>query len=81
MVWIRTVEEGEAEGILKSLYEGLRKQMGMVPNILKVFSLHPEAMRATMIMFQTLMYGPAPLSRAQREMIALVVSAINRCHY
>ena len=81
MAWIRTVEEGEAEGIVKSLYEGLRKQGGMVPNVLKVFSLHPEAMRATMGIFQTLMYGPAPLSRAQREMIALVVSAINRCHY
>lgn len=81
MAWIRTVEEGEAEGVLKSLYEGLRKAVGMVPNILKVFSLHPETMRATMTLFQTLMYGPAPLGRAQREMIALVVSATNRCHY
>lgn len=81
MAWIRTVEEGEAEGGLRTLYEGLQKQRGMVPNIMKVFSLHPEAMRATMQMFQTLMYGPAPLTRAQREMIALVVSAVNRCHY
>ncbi len=81
MTWIRTVGEGKAEGSLKSLYEGLRKQGGMVPNILKVFSLLPETMRATMVIFQTLMYGLAPLSRAQREMIALVVSAINRCHY
>ena len=81
MAWIRTGEEGEAGGLLKSLYEALRNQGGMVPHILKVFSLHPETMRATMGIFQTLMYGPAPLSRAQREMIALVVSAINRCHY
>lgn len=81
MVWIRTVEESDAEGSLKSLYEGVRNQTGMVPNILKVFSLHPEAMRATIGVFQTLMYGPAPLNRPQREMIALVVSTINRCHY
>lgn len=81
MAWIRTVEEVKAEGLLKSLYEGLRKQVGMVPNVLKVLSLHPETMRATMALFQTVMYGPAPLSRPQREMIALVVSAINRCHY
>ncbi len=81
MAWIRTVEEGQAQGKLLRLYEGLWKQMGMVPNILKVFSLHPETMQATMTIFQTLMYGPAPLSRAQREMIALVVSSINRCHY
>lgn len=81
MTWIRTVEEGEAEGLLKDLYERIRKQRGMVPNVLKVFSLHPEAMRATIGVFQPLMYGSAPLSRPQREMIALVVSAINRCHY
>lgn len=81
MAWIRQVEEGEAQGTLQSLYEGLRKQMGMVPNILKIFSLHPEALRATMTLFQTLMYGPGSLPRAEREMIALVVSSVNRCHY
>lgn len=81
VAWIRQVEEGEAQGTLQTLYEGLQKQMGMVPNILKVFSLHPEAMRATMILFQTLMYRAGPLGRAQREMIALVVSGITRCHY
>lgn len=81
MAWIRTIQEGEAEGALKALYEGLQKQRGVVPNIMKVFSLHPEAMRATIQMFQALMYGPASLGRARREMIALVVSAINRCHY
>lgn len=81
MAWIKTVDETEAEGNLHSIYAGLRKQMGGVPNILKVFSLQPETMRVTAMIFQTLMYGPGPLSRAQREMIALVVSAINHCHY
>lgn len=81
MAWIKTVEEAEAEGTLQSFYEGLRREMGTVPNILKVFSLHPGALRTTMMIFQTLMYGPGPLSRPQREMIALVVSAINRCRY
>lgn len=81
MTWVKTVEEAAAQGVLQTLYAQLHKQMGMVPNILKVFSLHPEAMRATMNLFQTLMYGAGPLPRATREMIALVVSAINRCHY
>ena len=30
MAWIRTVEEGEAEGMVKSLYKGLQKKVGMV---------------------------------------------------
>lgn len=81
MAWIKTVEEAEASGTLHSFYEGLRRETGTVPNILKVFSLHPGTMRATTMLFHTLMHGPAPLSRAQREMIALVVSATNRCHY
>jgi len=81
MAWIETLEAGEAEGNLRTLYEGLRKQRGMVPNVMKIFSFHPEAVRATMQMFQTLMYGPAPLGRTQREMIDLVVSVVNRCHY
>ena len=81
MAWIKTVEEAEANGTLQSIYERLRKEMGTVPNILKVFSLHPGTMRATTMLFHTLMYGPAPLSRAQREMIALVVSVTNHCHY
>lgn len=81
MAWIKTIEEAQAQGTVERLYEGLRKQMRIVPSILKVFSLYPEAMRATMNIFQTLMYGPGPLPRADREMIALVVSAINRCHY
>jgi alkylhydroperoxidase family enzyme len=32
-------------------------------------------------LFRAIMYGPSPLSRYQREMIAVVVSAINKCHY
>ena len=81
MAWIKMIEEGQAQGTLERLYEGLRKQTGMIPNILKIFSLHPETLRATMTLFQTLMYSPGPLSRTEREMIALVVSGINRCHY
>lgn len=81
MAWIKTIEEAQAQGPVERLYQGLREQAGMVPNILKIFSLHPDAMRATMNIFRTLMHGPGPLPRAEREMIALVVSAINRCHY
>ena len=66
----KTIEEAKAPGIVERLYEELRKQTGMVPNILKIFSLQPEAMRATMNIFQSLMYGPGPLPRAEREQVA-----------
>jgi len=81
MAWIRTIEDGEVRGELETLYSRIRQRMGGVPNILKVFSLRPAAMRATFDLFQALMYGPGGLTQPQREMIALVVSVINDCHY
>ena len=81
MAWVRTVGEGEAEGYVKSLYDGLLKQRGWVPNIIRSTTIRPELTRAWMSVFTTLMFGPSDLSRAQRKMIATVVSVANRCHY
>lgn len=81
MAWVRTVDERDAEPYLKTLYEGLRKQRGFVPNIVKSMSIRPELTRAWMGLYTTLMFGPSQLSRAEREMIATVVSVANRCHY
>jgi uncharacterized peroxidase-related enzyme len=81
MAWIRTVEEEEATGELRVMYAGLRKRVGFVPNILKAYSLRPDVMRAMHSMYEALMFGPSALSRAQREMIALLVSKLNNCHY
>lgn len=81
MAWVRTVEEHEAEGPVKTLYEGLVKQRGWVPNIVKSTTIRPELTRAWMGLFRTLMFGQSELTRAQREMIATVVSVANRCHY
>lgn len=81
MAWIPTVEETRAEGYIKSLYDGLVKQRGWIPNIVKSTTIRPEMTRAWMGLFTTLMFGPSALSRAEREMIATVVSVANRCHY
>jgi len=79
--WIKTMQEGEASGYVKGLYEGFRKQRGWVPNILKSTSIRADATRGWVSFFNTLMYGDSGLSRSQREMIAVVVSAANQCHY
>ncbi len=44
-------------------------------------SLHPEAMLAHLNLYKTIMFGPSGLSRRQRELLATVVSALNRCAY
>ncbi len=81
MAWIETVGPDKAAGSLRRQYEQAIRRAGKVFHILRVQSPNPEALEAGMDMYLALMKGPSPLSRAEREMIAVVVSAANRCHY
>ena len=81
MSWIDEVEEAQAEGHLADIYKDLVEKRGKVSNILKVHSLNPEAMRNHLDLYMTLMFGKSGLSRAEREAIAVVVSAENDCAY
>ena len=80
--WIEVVPEDEADGLLAELYERERvPQTGAVDNILKIHSLHPETLRDHAELYKTLMFGKGGLSRPEREMIGLIVSAVNHCYY
>ena len=81
MSWIEEIEVSEAEGKLAATYAALIKQRGKVSNILKVHSLNPDAMGAHLDLYMTIMFGKSGLSRAEREAIAVVVSANNECDY
>lgn len=50
-------------------------------NILRIHGVHPRVMKLHYDLYIELMRAPGPLSRIQREMIAVTVSAINGCHY
>lgn len=50
-------------------------------NILRIHGIHPRTMRQHYDLYRELMRGPSPLSRIQREMIAVAVSATNHCRY
>ena len=81
MAWIQLVEESKAEGKLAQIYEAAVKRAGRVYNIIKVLSNNPDSLQAMMQMYQSAMLGESPLRRAQREMLAVVVSKANDCHY
>ncbi|MBT8092959.1 MAG: peroxidase-related enzyme [Gammaproteobacteria bacterium] len=81
MSWIDEVEVSEAEGKLGEMYATLIKKRGKISNILKVHSLNPDAMGNHLDLYMTLMFGKSGLSRAEREAIAVVVSANNDCEY
>ncbi len=50
-------------------------------NIVASHSLNPDAVDAHLQLYRTIMFGPSPLSRAEREAVAVAVSAANDCHY
>lgn len=81
MSWIKVIQEEEASGELKQLYDRMMEPWGGVDNILKIHSLNPPSLRTHFEFYKTLMQGPSGLSRIQREMIAVVVSVVNHCHY
>ena len=81
MMWIKTVEESEARGLLTWVYRALRWTRGRVPNIVKVSSLHPRLLVTLGPLFRTLMEGASPLTPAQRKMVAIVASKVNNCFY
>ena len=81
MAWIDTINERDADESLKDQYAKLKDSRGGVDNILKIHSLNPESLDAHVRLYKTIMYGKSPIRRVNREMIAVLVSSINQCHY
>jgi alkylhydroperoxidase family enzyme len=81
MAHIRQVGNDEATGLLKRIYDEAIVRAGKVWGILRIQSLNPAALDASMGMYKTVMFGPSPLSRSRREMLATVVSRENDCFY
>jgi len=80
--WVNTVDEHDAEGDLATAYEECANSTtGRAAHIYKVHSLNPRSMLDHRALYRTLMFGPSPLKRYQREMIGTLVSALNQCHY
>ncbi|MCC5969971.1 MAG: peroxidase-related enzyme [Pararhodobacter sp.] len=58
-----------------------QEKLGMVPNVLRAYAFDPVKLNAFTAMYNDLMLGDSALSKLEREMIAVVVSSINRCWY
>jgi uncharacterized peroxidase-related enzyme len=57
------------------------EKLGFVPNVLAAYAFDNAKLRAFIAMADDLMLGDSGLTKAEREMIAVAVSAINHCHY
>jgi uncharacterized peroxidase-related enzyme len=81
MAWIKMIEPEEADDELQKEYEAAVKRAGKIFNILKIQSLNAATLKASMDLYLATMYGPSGLSRAERELMATVVSWANHCFY
>ena len=57
------------------------EKLGLVPNVLRAYAFDITKLDAFSAMYNDLMLGESGLSRLEREMIAVVVSSLNRCYY
>lgn len=82
IAWIETIPVDEAKPPLSDMYARERDPLTRkVDHILMVHSLHAQTLDDHARMYHTLMHGDGTLTRVEREMIAVVVSTINECHY
>ena len=81
MPYIRQVDPSEATGLLKKLFDAALERAGRIWHIVHVMSVNPRAMDTSMKFYGAIMFGPSPLTRWQREMLAVVTSKANDCFY
>lgn len=81
VAFIEYIDGADASPTLLDLYDRFRGPAGFVDNILRIHGSNPPSLTAHFCLYETLMLGRSELSRIRREMIAVVVSALNKCHY
>lgn len=81
MGWLRTIPPEAAEGRLARSYAAAVARAGKVWQIVRAMSLAPRVLDGSMGFYAAVMLAPEGLARRQREMLAIVVSRTNGCHY
>ena len=81
MPWIRQIGDRQARGLLKKLFDEARQRAGKIWNVVRLMSLRPRQLQVSMDLYREVMFGESGLFRAERELVAVIVSATNHCVY
>ena len=82
MARIEVIPDDSWDGALAEMHpQVVDRAYGRVDNVLAVHSLNPRGMAAHQALYESAMAGTATLRKVERELIALVVSLENDCHY
>ncbi|MFQ5610825.1 MAG: peroxidase-related enzyme [Anaerolineae bacterium] len=79
--WLAILNEDALDDDLRKLFAKAREKLGFLPNVFAAYMVRPEHFRRWFSFFREMMQGESELSLAEREMIAVVVSAENHCLY
>jgi len=71
----------ELDEAMKAYFAKCQEKLGFIPNVLRAYSFDLAKLKAFIAMSDDLMLGKSGLSKIEREMIAVVVSCANHCHY
>ena len=66
---------------IAAYFKKCQEKLGFVPNVLQAYAFDMDKLEAFVAMYNDLMLAPSGLSKLEREMIAVAVSAANRCYY
>jgi len=66
---------------LQAYFDKCQEKLGFVPNVLRAYGFDTVKLQAFIDMVDDLMLADSGLSKLEREMIAVAVSAVNHCHY
>jgi uncharacterized peroxidase-related enzyme len=78
---IKVIPYDESTGRLREIYDSLISKRGKLADVHTIQSLRPESIVKHVDLYMEIMFSKSELSRAEREMMAVVVSAANGCEY
>jgi uncharacterized peroxidase-related enzyme len=81
IAWLAIPAEEEMDPNFRKLFAKARENLGFVPNVFVGYMARPHHFSFWFNHFKELTLGDSQLSRAEREMIAVVVSSLNHCLY
>lgn len=81
MAFIDYIEYDNASDSLKKLYRKYGGKTKTPANIVRIAGTNPQAMESHINFYMSVVHQKSDITRHQREMIAVVVSVINECHY
>ena len=83
MASIKLVDEADAIGKTRSIYEDIRRTLGIdfVPNMYRAMAVKPDFLEANWNKVKAVMQGPGKLDALTKEIIAVAVSAVAGCQY